>query len=244
MENVKIVLNGAGAAGIACLKLMHGYGVKKENIIACDTRGIIYKGRAAGMNPYKELFANDTEKRTLKEALDGADVFIGVSAAGALKEEYLVNMARDPIIFAMANPEPEIKPEVALKVRPDSIIATGRSDYPNQINNVMCFPFLFRATLDTRSSEINEAMKMAAATALAELAREPVPSDVSRAYNGKKFEFGAGYIIPTPFDPRLIFTVPVAVAKAAMESGVAKIHITDWDEYKVGLRLRMVKTTF
>ena len=168
------------------------------------------------MNPQKEEFANATEKRTLQEALVGADVFVGVSAAGALKPEFLAQMAETPIIFAMANPEPEIKPDAAKAVREDAIIATGRSDYPNQINNVMCFPFLFRATLDTRAREINEAMKMAAATALAELAREPVPNEVARAYQGKRFTFGADYIIPTPFDPRLIYKVSEAVAKAAI----------------------------
>mmetsp|Transcript_40585 Transcript_40585/g.53232 ORF Transcript_40585/g.53232 Transcript_40585/m.53232 type:complete len:374 (+) Transcript_40585:53-1174(+) len=167
MSTIKIVLNGAGAAGIACLRLMITYGVQKENVLMCDTRGVIYKGRAAGMNAQKEEFANETEKRTLQEALDGADVFIGVSAAGALKPEFLATMAPNPIIFAMANPEPEIRPNEAKAVRSDAIIATGRSDYPNQINNVMCFPFLFRGTLDTRAKEINEDMKMAAALALA-----------------------------------------------------------------------------
>ena len=185
LENTKVVLNGAGAAGIACLKLMHSYGIKKENIIACDTQGVIFKGRASGMNKWKDEFANETTTaRTLGEALNGADVFIGVSAGGALKGEYLAQMAANPIIFAMANPEPEIMPPEARRLRPDAIIATGRSDFPNQINNVMCFPFLFRATLDTRSKEINEPMKIAAAEALAMLAREPVPKEVSRAYAG------------------------------------------------------------
>jgi len=170
IKNIKVVLNGAGAAGIACVKLMNNYGVPKSNIIACDTRGVIYKGRTAGMNKYKEEFANETEKRTLEEAIDGADVFVGVSAAGALSKEFLKKMNKDPIIFAMANPEPEIRPEVAKEVRSDAIVATGRSDYPNQINNVMCFPFLFRGTLDTLSLQINEDMKMAAALALAKLA--------------------------------------------------------------------------
>jgi malate dehydrogenase (oxaloacetate-decarboxylating)(NADP+) len=221
-EDIKVVLNGAGAAGIACLKLMVSYGLKKENIYACDTKGVIYKGRNEGMNPWKEEFANNTEKRTLHEALKGADCFIGVSAAGVLKPEMLQDMAPSPIIFAMANPEPEIRPEEAHKVRADAIVATGRSDYPNQVNNVMCFPFIFRGTLDTRASTINEEMKMAAALALAELAREPVPSEVSKAYQGKTFEFGRDYIMPTPFDPRLIYTIPKAVAQAAMKSGVAK----------------------
>ena len=204
----------------------------------CDTRGVIYKGRTAGMSPQKEEFANETEKRTLQEALDGADVFVGVSAAGALKPEYLQSMAPKPIIFAMANPEPEIRPDVAQEIREDAIIATGRSDYPNQINNVMCFPFLFRATLDTRATEINEAMKMAAAKALALLAQEAVPDDVARAYGGKRMGFGPEYIMPTPFDPRLIYVVSEAVAKAAMESGVATKTIDDWVEYKFSLRAR------
>ena len=196
------------------------------------------------MNPQKEEFANATDKRTLQEALVGADVFVGVSAAGALKPEFLAQMAETPIIFAMANPEPEIKPDAAKAIREDAIIATGRSDYPNQINNVMCFPFLFRATLDTRAREINEAMKMAAATALAELAREPVPNEVARAYQGKRFTFGADYIIPTPFDPRLIYKVSEAVAKAAIQSGCATQFIDDWVEYKFSLRTRIMHTYY
>jgi malate dehydrogenase (oxaloacetate-decarboxylating)(NADP+) len=213
IEETKVVLNGAGAAGIACLRLMNAYGVKHDNIIACDTQGVIYKGRTAGMNKWKEEFANaTTTARTLEEALKGADVFIGVSVANALKPEYLVSMAPHPIIFAMANPVPEIMPPEAKKVRPDAIIATGRSDFPNQINNVMCFPFLFRGTLDTRTRVINEPMKLAAAKALAMLAREPVPKEVQRAYAGTEFSFGPDYIMPTPFDPRLIDVVPRAVA--------------------------------
>lgn len=243
-ETTKVVLNGAGAAGIACIKLMHEKGIKKENIIVCDTRGVIYKGRTAGMTEQKEEFASDTAARTLEEALDGADVFVGVSAAGALKKEYLAKMADSPIIFAMANPEPEIRPDEAKEVRPDCIVATGRSDYPNQINNVMCFPFLFRGTLDTRSSEINETMKMAAAEALSDLARQPVPDEVSRAYSGKQFSFGPEYIIPTPFDPRLIQVVSEATAKAAMSSGVATQDIEDWDEYRFQLRMRTMHTYF
>jgi len=221
---------------------MHSYGVTKENIIVCDTKGVIYKGRTAGMNEYKEEFANDTDRRTLGEALVDADVFVGVSAGGALKPEYLVKMRENPIIFAMANPDPEIDPALAREVRPDSIIATGRSDYPNQINNVMCFPFLFRGTLDTRAKEINEPMKMAAAKALAELARQPVPKEVERAYEGRVFEYGPDYIMPTPFDPRLIEIVPRAVAQAAMDSGIAKIQITDWQEYKFQNKLRTAYT--
>jgi len=244
IEDVKVVLNGAGAAGMACIRLMNVYGVKKENTIVCDSKGVIYKGRTIGMNEYKEEFAAETDKRTLAEALVGADVFVGVSAAGALKPEYLKTMASTPIIFAMANPEPEIRPDVAKAIRPDAITATGRSDYPNQINNVMCFPFLFRATLDTRSKEINEEMKMAASKALAMLAREPVPDEVARAYEGKRFEFGPEYVIPTPFDPRLIYYVTEAVAKAAMASGTATQPITDWVEYKFSLRARIEHTHF
>jgi len=238
------VLNGAGAAGIACVRLMTTYGVRKENVIVCDTQGVIFKGRTAGMNEHKEEFANDTTKRTLEEALQGADVFVGVSSAGALKPEYLAQMAGTPIIFAMANPEPEIRPQDAKAVRPDAIIATGRSDYPNQINNVMCFPFLFRGTLDTRATEINEAMKMAAALALSNLAMEEVPDVVARAYEGKRFTFGPDYILPTPFDPRLIYVVSEAVAKAAISSGVAHIIIEDWVEYKFQLRARTQHTYF
>jgi len=237
-------LNGAGAAGISCIKLMTNYGVKKENVIMCDTQGVIYKGRTVGMNPHKAEFAAETSKRTLEEALQGADVFVGVSSAGALKPEYLAQMAPSPIIFAMANPEPEIRPADAKAVRPDAIIATGRSDYPNQINNVMCFPFLFRGALDTRCREINEDMKMAAAIALSNLAQLPVPDEVARAYEGKRFTFGPEYIIPTPFDPRLIYVVSEAVAKAAISSGAATVTITDWVEYKFQLRARTTHTYF
>ena len=244
-EETKVVLNGAGAAGMACVRLFHQHGVKKENIITCDTKGVVYKGRTSGMNVWKEEFANDTTKaRTLQEALVGADVFIGVSAGGALTADFLRSMNRAPIIFAMANPDPEIMPSEAHKIRPDAIVATGRSDFPNQINNVMCFPFLFRAALDTRTREINEPMKIAAAHALAMLAREPVPREVSRAYNGKKFEFGPGYIIPTPFDPRLLERIPRAVAQAAMDSGVARKEITDWEAYKYENKARTSHTYF
>ncbi len=238
INRIKLVLNGAGSAGIACIRLMTNYGVKKENVIVCDTRGVIFQGRTEGMNEHKEEFASTTEARTLEEALVEADVFVGVSAAGVLKPEMLAKMAANPIIFAMANPEPEINPAAAAAVRPDAMIATGRSDYPNQINNVMCFPFLFRGTLDTRAREINEEMKMAAALALANLAREPVPDEVARAYEGKRMEFGHEYIIPTPFDPRLIYVVSEAVAKAAISSGAATQQIEDWTEYKFQLRAR------
>jgi len=194
-----------------------------------DTKGVIYKGRKEGMNAWKEEHAVETDRRTLADAVRDADVFIGVSAAGALTKDMVKTMAKDPIIFAMANPNPEITPEDARDARDDAIVATGRSDYPNQVNNVLCFPFIFRGALDTRSSQINESMKMAAAEALAKLAREPVPPEVLKAYGQDKMEFGKDYIIPTPFDPRLISVVSTAVAKAAMDSGVATVKIEDWD---------------
>jgi len=233
MKNLKIVCNGAGAAGIACTKLIIAYGANKDNIFVCDTKGVIYPGRAKGMNPFKETLANPTitADTSLATICAGADVLIGVSAPGIFTEDILKTLNTDPIIFAMANPEPEVRPEVAKRVRPDCIIATGRSDYPNQINNVMCFPFLFRATLDTRSSSINEEMKMAAALALAELAREDVPQVVKDAIPGRELVFGREYVIPTPFDPRLIEVLPRAVAKAAAASGVAKHPIEDLDAY-------------
>lgn len=210
----------------------------------CDTMGVIYKGREKGMNKWKEEFATELSCRTLHEALVGADCFIGVSAGNLLNAADIAKMAAKPIIFAMANPVPEISPDEARKGHPDAIVATGRSDYPNQINNCMCFPFLFRGTLDVGARTINEEMKMAAALALAELAREPVPKEVERAYNGRKFEFGVDYIVPTPFDSRLLFTIPKAVAKAAMESGVATKTITDWNEYNHILKMRTLKTTW
>jgi malate dehydrogenase (oxaloacetate-decarboxylating)(NADP+) len=243
-DTAKIVLNGAGAAGIACVKLLHNYGVKKENIVICDTQGVCYKGRAKGMNKWKDEFATERPERTLKEALVGADVFIGVSGPNLLTAEDVAKMAKKPLIFAMANPIPEIYPEEARKGQPDAIIATGRSDYPNQINNVMCFPFLFRGTLDAGARIINEEMKMAVALALAELAREPVPQEVERAYGGKQFVFGPDYIMPTPFDPRLISRIPKAVVQAAMKSGVATKTITDWTQYEHELKLRVHKTHY
>ncbi|CDW74689.1 malic enzyme [Stylonychia lemnae] len=241
IKEIKIVCNGAGAAGIACVNLIQAYGAKKENCLMVDTKGVIYKGRTDGMNDWKENLAVETEKRTLADAVNGADVFIGVSAKGALTKDMVKTMARDPIIFAMANPDPEITPEDAREARSDAIIATGRSDYPNQINNVLCFPFIFRGTLDTRATQINEHMKMAAADAIAKLAREPVPKEVLQAYGRDSMQFGKDYIIPTPFDPRLIYVVSKAVAKAAMESGVATRRIEDWDEYDKELSHRIGK---
>ncbi len=229
---VKLVVNGAGAASIACTKIFVSLGVKKENVIMCDTTGVIFKGRTNGMNKYKEEFANATTKRTLSEALENADVFIGLSAAGAVTGDMVKTMAKDPIIFAMANPDPEITPDVARAARPDAIVATGRSDFPNQVNNVLGFPSIFRGALDTRSTQINEEMKLAAVHALAKLAREEVPDTVSASYGGQKFKFGRDYLIPKPFDTRVLMWVAPAVAKAAMDSGVARIKITDWNQYR------------
>ena len=237
IEDIKIVMNGAGAAGIACLNLIKKVGVKAQNITLCDRTGVIYKGRNDISNDeIKQAYAIDTKARTVAEALDGADVFIGLSAKDAITKECIKKMAKNPLIFAMANPDPEIKPEDAVEVRPDAIVATGRSDYPNQVNNVMGFPYIFRGALDVRATEINDEMKMAAALAIAKLARLPVPSEVTKAYPGRTLEYGPEYIIPTPFDPRLIVDVSTAVAKAAMETGVARTPITDWDAYKTKLR--------
>lgn len=243
VDEIKIVCNGAGAAGIACVKLILAYGAKPENVFVCDTQGVIYPGRPKGMNDFKETLANATvtEVTSLAEITKGCDVLIGVSAPGVFTEEIMMNLNKDPVIFAMANPEPEVRPEVAKKCRPDCIIATGRSDYPNQINNVMCFPFLFRATLDTRSKQINEEMKMAAALALAGIAKMPVPEEVKKAIPGREFVFGRDYVIPTPFDPRLIEILPVAVAKAAISSGTASHEITDFDAYAKELVARVNK---
>ncbi len=231
LSDVKLVINGAGAASISCAKIFISLGVRVENVVMCDSSGVIYKGRTKGMNKYKELFANDTEKRTLTDALNGADVFIGLSVAGAVTGEMLKLMAKDPIIFAMANPDPEITPSAARAARPDAIIATGRSDYPNQVNNVLGFPSIFRGALDTRSTQINEEMKLAAVHALANLARKNVTDDVSASYGGQKFKFGRDYLIPKPFDTRVLLWVAPAVAKAAMDSKVATIQITDWNKY-------------
>ncbi|MBC7372248.1 MAG: NADP-dependent malic enzyme [Bdellovibrionaceae bacterium] len=231
-ETIRLVVNGAGASAVACSNIFISLGVKRENLIMCDTSGVIYKGRKTGMNKYKEAFANDTEARTLTEALRGADVFVGLSAAGALTPEMLKDMAKEPIVFAMANPDPEIEPAKAKAVRPDVIVATGRSDFPNQVNNVLGFPSIFRGALDTRSTQINEEMKLAAVNALAMLAREDVPDRVSDSYGGQNFKFGREYLIPKPFDPRVLLKVAPAVAKAAMESGVAQKMITDWGAYR------------
>ncbi len=241
LSEVKVVVNGAGAAAIACTELMKAMGVAHANVIMCDRTGVIYQGRD-DVNQWQSAHAAATDRRTLTEALHGADVFLGLSAAGALKPEMVKDMAPSPIIFAMANPEPEIRPELAKAARPDAIVATGRSDYPNQVNNVIGFPFIFRGALDVRATGINDEMKIAAANAIAELARQRVPEEVALAY-GTQHSFGPEYIIPAPFDPRLMELVPSAVAKAAMDSGVATRPILDMDAYRQQLRARLNPTT-
>jgi len=241
IEDVKIVLNGAGAAGIACIELLKSMGARHENCIVCDTKGVIYQGRTEGMNQWKSGHAVKTDLRTLEQAMVNADVFLGVSVKGAVTQDMVKSMADNPVIFAMANPDPEITPEEAHEVRPDAIVATGRSDYPNQVNNVLGFPYLFRGALDIHARAINDPMKIACAQALAELAREDVPDEVAVAY-GRKLTFGRDYIIPTPFDPRLIHRIPPAVAQAGMETGAARRPIVDMDGYEVSLQSRMDPT--
>ncbi|UZD90700.1 NADP-dependent malic enzyme [Cognatishimia activa] len=241
IEDVKIVLNGAGAAGIACIELLKSMGAKHENCIVCDTKGVIYQGRKDGMNQWKSAHAIKTDLRTLEEAMVGADVFLGVSVRGAVTQAMVETMATDPLIFAMANPDPEITPEEAQAVRPDAIMGTGRSDYANQVNNVLAFPYLFRGALDIHARAINDEMKIACAEALAELAREDVPDEVAMAY-GRKLTFGRDYIIPTPFDPRLIYRIPPAVAKAGMDTGVSRRPIVDMEGYEANLKSRMDPT--
>jgi malate dehydrogenase (oxaloacetate-decarboxylating)(NADP+) len=243
LSDVKVVVNGAGAAAIACTELIKAMGVRHDNVLMCDRKGVIFQGRTEGMDQWKSAHAVKTDARTLTEALKGADVFLGLSAAGALQGEMVKDMAHAPIIFAMANPDPEITPPEAKAARPDAIVATGRSDYPNQVNNVLGFPFIFRGALDVRATTINDAMKIAAANAIAELAREAVPEEVAAAYGGRASSFGTEYIIPAPFDPRLMEVVPAAVAKAAMESGVARRNIEDFDVYRQSLRARLNPTT-
>src|SRR6202040_3037058 len=237
IATTKLVCNGAGAAGIACLELLRAIGFRPENLILCDTKGVIYEGRTEGMNQWKSGFAVKTEARTLAQALVGADVFFGLSAKGAVTQDMVQAMAEKPIIFAMANPDPEITVEDVAAVRSDAIMATGRSDYPNQINNVLGFPYIFRGALDVRATTINMEMKIAAARALAALAREDVPDEVAAAY-GARPKYGPDYIIPVPFDPRLISFVPLAVAKAAMDTGVARKPIVDMDAYRHQLNAR------
>jgi len=241
IQDVKIVLNGAGAAGIACVELLKSMGAKHNNCVVCDTKGVIYQGRTEGMNQWKSAHAVTTEMRSLGEAMVDADVFLGVSVKGAVTQDMVKKMAENPVIFAMANPDPEITPEEAHEVRSDAIVATGRSDYPNQVNNVLGFPYLFRGALDIHARAINDEMKIACARALAELAREDVPDEVALAY-GTKLSFGRDYIIPTPFDPRLIHRIPPAVARAGMDTGAARRPIIDMDGYELSLKTRMDPT--
>ena len=241
IQDVKIVLNGAGAAGIACIELLKSMGAKHNNCVVCDTKGVIYQGRTEGMNQWKSAHAIATHLRSLDDAMVGADVFLGVSVRGAVTSKMVASMAQNPVIFAMANPDPEITPEEAHEVRPDAIVATGRSDYPNQVNNVLGFPYLFRGALDIHARAINDEMKISCARALAELAREEVPDEVALAY-GTKLSFGRDYIIPTPFDPRLIYRIPPAVARSGMDTGVARRPIVDMDGYELSLKTRMDPT--
>jgi malate dehydrogenase (oxaloacetate-decarboxylating)(NADP+) len=239
LKNFKLVCNGAGAAAIACIELVKSMGVPSGNVILADSKGVVYQGRTEGMNQWKSAHATPTKARSLADAMEGADVFFGLSVAGALTPAMVKSMAKNPIIFAMANPDPEILPEDVAKIRSDAIMATGRSDYSNQVNNVLGFPYIFRGALDVRARTINEEMKIAAAQALASLAREDVPDEVAAAYHGSRLNFGSDYLIPVPFDPRLISRIPVAVARAAMESGVARKHIADLDEYAAQLSARL-----
>ncbi len=239
IATVKLVCAGAGAAALACLNLLVKIGMKRENITIADIEGVVYEGRTALMDKYKAPYAQKTKARTLAEVIKGADIFLGLSAAGVVSKDMVASLAPKPLIFAMANPDPEISPEDVLAVRSDAIMATGRSDYPNQINNVLCFPFIFRGALDVQATTINDAMKIAAAEAIAELARAEVPDQVAAAFHGERPIFGPGYIIPAPFDPRLLVHVPVAVAKAAMDSGVARSPIVDMDSYVARLKGRL-----
>ncbi|WP_440911481.1 NADP-dependent malic enzyme [Candidatus Pelagibacter sp.] len=242
IKDIKVVVNGAGASAIACTELFKNSGVPNENVIMLDRKGVIYKGRTEGMDQWKSRHAVETKLRTLEDAIDGADVFLGLSAKGALKKEFVKKMAKNPIIFACANPDPEILPEEIQEVRDDAIIATGRSDYPNQVNNLIGFPYIFRGALDVRSKIINEEMKVAAAKAIAELAREDVPDEVVAAMGGQRPKYGKEYIIPSTFDPRLISVIPAAVAKAAMDSGVGRKSIDDFEIYKDQLKQRLDPT--
>ena len=234
MSDLKMAFNGAGASAIACAEFFITLGAKRENMIMCDSRGVIYEGRKEGLNPQKERFLVDTDRRTIADALVGADVFVGLSNGGAITQQDVKNMAKDPIIFAMANPDPEILPDEAREARSDVITATGRSDFANQVNNVLGFPFIFRGALDVRATKINDEMKVAAAYSLAALAKEPVPEKVARAYGNEKFEFGPDYIVPKPFDPRVLVWESAAVAEAAMKTGVSRITI-EMDSYRKSL---------
>ena len=242
LEDIKVVVNGAGAAGLSCIGLIKRLGVPHDNVIVCDSKGVVYRGRTESMDQFKTAHAIDTKARTLADAMKGADVFMGLSVAGAVTKDMVKSMAKKPIIFAMANPDPEITPEEVHEARKDAIVATGRSDYPNQVNNVLGFPYIFRGALDVRARTINEEMKAAAARALAALAKEDVPDEVAAAYQGKRLKFGPDYIIPSPFDPRLISEIPPYVAQAAMDSGVARKPIADIAAYKHALAQRLDPT--
>jgi malate dehydrogenase (oxaloacetate-decarboxylating)(NADP+) len=242
LSDIKVVVSGAGAAGLSCIALIKQLGVPHDNVIVCDREGVIYRGRDTGMDQFKSVHAVETKARTLADALEGADVFMGLSVAGAMTKEMVKSMAKKPIIFAMANPDPEITPEDVYAVRKDAIVATGRSDYPNQVNNVLGFPYIFRGALDVRARTINEEMKVAAAHALAELAKQDVPDEVAAAYQGRRLKFGPEYIIPSPFDPRLISEIPPFIAKAAMDTGVARKPIADMEAYKHSLAQRLDPT--
>lgn len=238
IENVRLVVNGAGSAAIACTNLYTKLGIKKENIVMCDSKGVIRKDRD-NLSAQKAMYATDRDIHTLEEAMTGADVFLGLSVKGAVTKDMVRSMASKPVIFALANPDPEISFEDATEVCPDAIVATGRSDYPNQVNNVIGFPYIFRGALDTAASEINEDMKIAAVHAISDLAKAPVPEEVIKAYGGYELEFGHDYILPKPTDPRLLYYVAPAIAKAAMKSGVARNEIKDWNKYKLDLKARM-----
>ncbi len=242
LKDIRMVVNGAGAASVACVELVKSMGLPHDRVLMCDTKGVIYEGRRDGMNQWKSAHAVNTKRRTLAEAMEGADVFFGLSVAGAVTKDMVRAMAARPMVAAMANPDPEITPEDVRAVRSDAIICTGRSDYPNQINNVLGFPYIFRGALDVRASTINDAMKIAAAHALAKLAREDVPDEVAAAYSGQRLRYGPDYIVPTPFDPRLISTVPPAVAKAAIDSGVARLPLADMAAYRSSLKSRLDPT--
>lgn len=240
--DMKLVASGAGASAISCLNLLTGIGIKKENIIVCDRNGVVYKGRNEGMDPQKEAFANDTKHREPADAIKGADIFLGLSGPGALTPDMVKSMASAPLIMTLANPAPELMPEETIKARPDAIVCTGRSDYPNQVNNVLCFPFIFRGALDVGATTINEEMKLACVAAIAALARKEAHAELNKVYSGESLKFGPEYLIPKPFDPRLIVDLPIAVAKAAIESGVATRPITDWDAYEDKLNQFFVRS--
>ncbi|HEY4664359.1 MAG TPA: NADP-dependent malic enzyme, partial [Comamonas sp.] len=243
IEEVKVAVSGAGAAAIACVNVMVGLGVQRKNVFMCDSKGVIYNGRPGGFDASKAQYAQDTDLRTLADAVNGADVFLGCSAAGTLTADMVKTMANQPIILALANPEPEIRPELAKAVRPDCIIATGRSDYPNQVNNVLCFPYIFRGALDCGATKITESMKLACVREIAALAKQDVSDEVAAAYQGKELKFGPDYLIPTPFDTRLILRIAPAVAKAAAESGVATRPIADIDAYRESLTRFVYQTS-